>query len=163
MGAVVGRSDGAAVGSQVGAWLEARAGSRVGSRVGSQVGSWVGDEVGLRVGSWVGFPGRILGRVAGGIPRRLSLGSRAGHRKFVFAGDGERREILQRRQSMWQQRGLVALGMIAVCFLAACLRKLSQHTDTVQKDRITSFPPWGERSGTRCLRWCPCLRTNMDA
>ena len=90
MGAVVGRSDGAAVGSQVGAWLEARAGSRVGSRVGSQVGSWVGDEVGLRVGSWVGFPGRILGGVAGGIPRRLSLGSRTGDMKFVFEGDNKR-------------------------------------------------------------------------
>ena len=95
MGAVVGRSDGAAVGSQLGAWLEARAGSRVGSRVGSQVGSWVGDEVGLRVGSWVGFPGRILGGVAGGIPRRrnprrLSLGSRTGDMKFVFEGDNKR-------------------------------------------------------------------------
>ena len=90
MGAVVGRADGAAVGSQVGAWLEARAGSRVGSRVGSQVGSWVGDEVGLRVDSWEGFSGRILGGVAGGIPRRLLLGSRAGDMTFVFEGDKER-------------------------------------------------------------------------
>ena len=90
MGAIVGRSDGAAVGSRVGAWLEARAGSQVRSCVGSRVGSWVGDEVGLGVGPWVGFPGRILGRVAGGIPRWLSLRSRTGDVKFVFEGDKER-------------------------------------------------------------------------
>ena len=49
----------------------------------------MGDAVGLRVGSWVGFPGRILGGVAGGIPRQLLLGSKAGDMTFVFAGDGE--------------------------------------------------------------------------